>query len=374
MAWGQSPDPSVVGYFLYYGESTTNYTTQVDVGTNTAYTVSGLADSTTYYFVVAAYDAYGDQSAPSDPVMVVTPDSGGLELAPVSNVSLNGPQRVMVTNSVDNSLNLAGPLTYSLDQGAPEGMSIDPVKGTIVWNPSVFQAGSTNFVTVRISDGSVPPFTDTQTFAIVLGDASQLNIGSGVIAVGGGGYVTATLNCSGLVSNIIFELNGPAERLGSLSVQSLLPNLSVTQTQLGPADTLVQLQITDGQYLHGTNNVAEIYITANSPQSSAFTTLCCPNMTCTQPGGQIATTVPGQDSKLVLVGQDSLMEAQLTNGIRQLVLYGPIGANYNVESTPDLAPPCTWTPEFSMQMTNLCQVFQNISRDTTSKFYRAHRM
>ncbi|HPU56241.1 MAG TPA: fibronectin type III domain-containing protein, partial [Verrucomicrobiota bacterium] len=32
LAWDPSPDPSVVGYFVYYGDASRSYTTKIDVG------------------------------------------------------------------------------------------------------------------------------------------------------------------------------------------------------------------------------------------------------------------------------------------------------------------------------------------------------
>lgn len=48
------------GYKVRYGTSSGNYTTTVTAGNTTQYTVTGLANGTIYYFVVAAYNSAGD--------------------------------------------------------------------------------------------------------------------------------------------------------------------------------------------------------------------------------------------------------------------------------------------------------------------------
>jgi hypothetical protein len=55
---------TVAGYKLYYGTAQRSYTTVLDLGNITAYTVSGLTPSETgrYYFAVIAYDAVGNES------------------------------------------------------------------------------------------------------------------------------------------------------------------------------------------------------------------------------------------------------------------------------------------------------------------------
>ncbi len=56
LAWNANPEPVLGGYRLYYGTSTGNYTSVVDVGKQTTYTVFGLENSKPYYFAVTAYD------------------------------------------------------------------------------------------------------------------------------------------------------------------------------------------------------------------------------------------------------------------------------------------------------------------------------
>jgi len=55
LAWDASTS-MVDGYWLYYGTQSGSYTTRVDVGAVTTYTVSGLTSGETYYFAVTAYD------------------------------------------------------------------------------------------------------------------------------------------------------------------------------------------------------------------------------------------------------------------------------------------------------------------------------
>jgi hypothetical protein len=57
-----SPADGASGYRVYYGTAAGNYTTQMDVGSATQTTVSGLADCMPWYFAVKAYDAGGNFS------------------------------------------------------------------------------------------------------------------------------------------------------------------------------------------------------------------------------------------------------------------------------------------------------------------------
>ena len=64
LAWDPSPDPTVVGYRVYYGSSSRSYTQSIDAGSATTATVSNLTAGE-YFFVVTAYNSDGVESAPS---------------------------------------------------------------------------------------------------------------------------------------------------------------------------------------------------------------------------------------------------------------------------------------------------------------------
>ena len=80
LAWDPSPEPLVTGYRLYYGTSSGEYTNVIDAGNRTDYTITGLAEGTTYYFAATAYTGIGDESTFSNvtsyTVPAGTPSSG----------------------------------------------------------------------------------------------------------------------------------------------------------------------------------------------------------------------------------------------------------------------------------------------------------
>ena len=64
LSWTAVPDPSVLGYKAYWGTSSRNYESNIDVGANTSHTITGLRHGTTYFFAVSAYNS-GGESGPS---------------------------------------------------------------------------------------------------------------------------------------------------------------------------------------------------------------------------------------------------------------------------------------------------------------------
>jgi hypothetical protein len=71
-----TPLTDVAGYMVHYGQTSQNYTSIIDVGNQTSYTLTGLAEGQIDYFAVTAYDSSGNESAFSNEVSITLPSSG----------------------------------------------------------------------------------------------------------------------------------------------------------------------------------------------------------------------------------------------------------------------------------------------------------
>lgn len=98
LVWDASPDSTVSGYRVYYGTSSGNYTTVIDVGNTTTATISNLTPGTTYYFVVTAYNASGVESTPSNETAATATGSPTVAIAtPGNSLNFNGPSTVTLS-------------------------------------------------------------------------------------------------------------------------------------------------------------------------------------------------------------------------------------------------------------------------------------
>lgn len=58
--WDQNEPMSVTGYYIYYGLESGSYTTKIDAGYDSQYTLFDLDDLTSYYIAVTAYNEFGE--------------------------------------------------------------------------------------------------------------------------------------------------------------------------------------------------------------------------------------------------------------------------------------------------------------------------
>ena len=91
LAWNQSTDPSIVGYNIYYGPGSGNYTNSVTVGNINTASVPGLIAGATYYFAATCYDTNGVESLYSHEISYTVPNAvTGPAVLSIQIVSSNG--------------------------------------------------------------------------------------------------------------------------------------------------------------------------------------------------------------------------------------------------------------------------------------------
>jgi hypothetical protein len=87
-------------------------------------------------------------------------------LAPILSYTINEGTSITITNSATDSDTPPQTLMYSLDLGAPGGMSIDPATGIISWTPAELQGPGNYSITVRVTDDGTPALSDSKNFSV----------------------------------------------------------------------------------------------------------------------------------------------------------------------------------------------------------------
>jgi Fibronectin type III domain len=123
LVWNPSVDTNVVGYNIYYGTVSGEYTNELVLGDVNTATLTGLTAGTTYYFVATATGADGVESPFSNETTYTVPLPATLALQPVSsaggvtavNLTATGavPSQWMIEESTD-LVNWA-PVYYGVD-------------------------------------------------------------------------------------------------------------------------------------------------------------------------------------------------------------------------------------------------------------------
>ena len=102
LAWNPSSDPTVVGYNIYYGGASGNYTNTLSAGNATNMTISGLVEGATYYFAATTYNSSGVQSQFSNEAVYTVPGvvtANGLVFGP-SKLLPNGQFQLTINGGV----------------------------------------------------------------------------------------------------------------------------------------------------------------------------------------------------------------------------------------------------------------------------------
>jgi hypothetical protein len=73
LQWDPCQSTNAVGYNVYYGTASGDYTCEVDAGDATSITLSNLTCGATYYFAATTYDDLGDESPLSAEVCFIVP-------------------------------------------------------------------------------------------------------------------------------------------------------------------------------------------------------------------------------------------------------------------------------------------------------------
>jgi hypothetical protein len=385
LAWEANLEPDLVGYKLYYGTASHNYTSTNLVGTNfvgneVTTTVSNLIAGTTYFFVVTAYNTAGLESDPSSEVTTnfppltsgttgaIPPANRPPVLSPISDQS-GFVQVAIVTRIVATDPDLPpNHLLFSLDPGAPPGARIGKATGVFTWLPTRQQARSTNLVTVRVTDDGSPPLFATQTFTVTIGDYLELYLGTNIVLAGGTGCVSVAVHSTTPVTRMTFQVDAPGSGLTDLNLKPEVQLFSAALQTKGPARFEVSLQALEGQPFFGTQTLASICFRAAFDTPSAFLPLRVSKLSAGQPGAVPAARVLGNDGRVVLIKSTPLLEVVQSEAQNRLYLYAPLGPIVTVQWAPRLTPQVAWRPMWSGHVTNLVQVFSPLP--DRNSFYR----
>ena len=208
LSWDSNTEPDLGGYRLYYGQSSRNYTANVDVGNQTTHTQSDLEDGVTYYFAVTAYDTNRttESDFSNEVSQTITPPPPALD-ADFSANPTNGTAPLEITFTDTSTGDIS---TWSWDFGDGNTSTAQhpnhnyTAAGTYTVALTVTGPGGsdsitkTNLISVAtppppppVADFSASPTSGTSPLAVTFTDASTGDITNWSWDFGDGGTSTA---------------------------------------------------------------------------------------------------------------------------------------------------------------------------------------
>ncbi len=163
--WQANTEPDLQEYRVYTGTASRTYGTPTPVGKATSYTANNLDEGVTYYFAVTAVDTAGNESAFSQEVYKIIPDTH----AP--SVTITSPTTGTTYETAQSTLNLNGT--------AADNVGVVEVRWTNSTGGSGTASGTTNWsisginltpgeniivVAARDHDGNEGTYTLTVTY------------------------------------------------------------------------------------------------------------------------------------------------------------------------------------------------------------------
>ena len=355
LTWNPSPDPSVVGYNIYYGITNGVFTNMVSVGNVTNTTIQNLEPNTVYYFVAKAYDDAGNESLPSNEAAFANENG-----TPFENLSLLTQPSGLGNDQV----------TYSLAPGAPPGVTINPTTGILSWNLGLANAGSTNAVTVIVTDLSNPSASLEEAQVITVSDYLGLTATSVPVQTGQTTSLPLTAISSVGLTNLVFTLNWPGNQLLNPTLTFNAPVAGGTLLNQG-TNLVINVWTANGEMLTGTNQFAQINFQAAIGKTSAFYELPASNLSANKfDGSTFATAEPGS-GEVVAIGAYPLLRSQYNASQgRSLTVYANPGINYQLQySTNGLTAAAQWQTLQDYQPNSIEQTV-NLDSAKPIVFYR----
>ncbi len=330
----------MTGYNIYYGTMSGDYTNEVSVEDATNATISGLEPGVTYYFVATSVDQYGNESGYSNEAALAD-----YQAPATGNISWSVMPPALTNDQV----------SFSLADGAPEAVSLNSATGALWWDSNLAAAGSTNVITVIITDLSNPAASTQETLIITVPGGIGLAATSVPVQTGQSASLPLTSISSVGITNLVFTVNWPGNELVNPTLSFNAPIAGGVLINEG-TNLWIDVWTANGDMLTGTNQFAEINFQAAAGQASAFFELSMTNVTANAADGSILGNAGPDTGEVVVIGTNPLLRSQYSaDEGRSLTLYANPGANYEIQYATDLTAPTAWQTLEDYQPTNMVE-------------------
>ena len=351
--------------------------------------VSGCTPGTTYYYSLLVARTNGQSAVwPTNGPLpsVVTPTENAFVLQSeqlVISLGQTSPNGAIVLLANSNTPSILAAVVgdgagtnqafFSINEllAASGNTNVLP-NGTVVFTASV-RGSLVGPVTQTYSLGFASNFVVSASSQLALGSFVALSLGSNAVLAGQSVSIPINLLAATSVTNFSFILNVPTNRFSNISLQALVPQVaSASVNALGTNTLLLAFGAGPGQNLLGNQLIAQVNFATVSNQVSAFLPLIPQALHGTNNDASAISQSTAQPGRLVVVGQQSLLEALLApDGERSLALYGHPGESYQIQSSTNLSKAGNWLNLMRVPLTNIMEQF-SLDSSPPLAFYQAY--
>lgn len=334
---------------------------------------------TNRFTVIARDGGFPPLSTTASFQLIVLEDNAAPTLAPLANRSLNEGQLLSVTNVATDTDLPRQSLTFRLPPGQPAGVALDPITGVLTWRPSDTQGGTTNTLSVVVTDNGPVPRSATQSFTVIVRDTHPdfvLTPGGGPLLSGQNGSVPLTLHSGLDLTNVVLLLDLDNDRLINLSLQNLAASVARADLQSqGSNRYQLQFRTLPDTVLQGDLVLAHLDFGTVSNPRSAIIHLRGAALTGSRASGTPTPAGQAGEGTLYLIGRDPiLIPGPTTPPQLGLTLYGEPGVTYGLERRASLDDGQPWIAAGTLKVSSLKTdwVPQLIRQEV--EFFRAYRV
>jgi len=351
--------------------------------------VTGCRPGTTYYYRLT--DAPGSYYPPTGPLPAVATEPENTFVIDAQQLILEFPglanQGRIVTLTHTNA---AHPLAAVIGDGAGTNQAFFNVNDlfALAGGGNLAPLGNQTFdVNVWGPGGGTVAAQFTLNFGLAfnVGQANLAGIGAEFLALDVGSAVLQTgqitnvpvhLITSDGLANLDLTLAVTPGRLTNLNLTALSPEIDpagVAVTVQNVSNIVLHLPARSGQLIAGNKQVAQFAFRGTPGQPSAFVPLTIQQVTATRPDTSSLTNLTLASGRLVIVGNESLLEAgTTTNGARAMTLYATPNYSYALEYATHLGSGAVWTRLRPLAISQLATSVSGLD-DISPIFYRAVR-
>jgi hypothetical protein len=172
-------------------------------------------------------------------------------LAAIGNKSVDEGSLLTFTVSAIDPDVPASSFSFSLDSGAPQGATIDPITGQFSWTPPGGTSPGNHTVTVRVTEDGLPSLDDFETITITVND---VNLPPVLAAIGGQSaeerslltFTASATDADLPANNLSFSLDAGAPAGATINATTGEFNWTLGELE-GPAVYSVTVRVTDNE-------------------------------------------------------------------------------------------------------------------------------